>query len=121
MVLSLQSTNLNIKKGMEQFGDDEDLYLEILGYYVSDMGPLLESLQANSSTDLTAYSQAAHGIKGASRSVFADGIGDAAEKLEQAAKNNEVDYIVSHHEELLEEAQELLQSIEGKLKEKGFL
>ena len=49
------------------------------------------------------YTIAVHGLKGALRSIGATVVSEMARKLEFAGKENRVDYILKHHEELMSE------------------
>ncbi len=108
-------------KGIAQFGGNEELYLSILGYYLEDLRPLLESAEAMSPDTLEGYAQTAHAIKGASRNVFVTDLGDEAERLEQAAKNGDSEYVSSHNAEFVGKAWKLVQDIEGMLSAKGLM
>lgn len=115
-----QCPGLEMDKGIKQFGGNEELYLSILGYYVEDMQPLLEQVKAVSADGLEAYAQTAHAIKGASRNVFAESLGDAAEKLEHAAKDGDFEYVEANNAALYEEAQKLIKDIGDLLASKGM-
>ena len=104
---------LDIDRGIEQFGGNEELYFSILQYYLSDARTLLESMQNAGEDGLEDYARTAHSIKGASRNVFANDIGDAAEKLEHAAKDGDTAYIAEHNKEFLNDAWKLVHDIEG--------
>lgn len=119
MTSSIQTPDLNMDKGIEQFGGNESLYLSILEYYISDMQPLLDATKSVEEAGLEGYQQNAHAIKGASQSVFAENLGNEAAKLEQAAKDGDIEYINSNHEAFLDNARKLVQSIETMLATKN--
>jgi len=101
-----------------QFGGNKDLYFTILGYYVTDTYTLLDSLGefvAINEDNLSEYAKIVHGIKGSSRSVYAEGVGDTAEKLESAAKNDDLEYVLANNRSFIEEILLLVHNIEDML------
>lgn len=115
-----QCPGLEWDKGLAQFSGNEELYMSILGYYVSDMEPLLGRIKTVNESELAAYAEAAHAIKGASYSVFANSLGDAAEKLEHAAKDGDFAYVSAHYEAFFNEADKLVKDISTLLTAKGL-
>lgn len=110
-----QCLDLDMDKGTQQFGGNKELYLDILGYYAEDMHALLDSIKNVNEIELDSYAQTAHAIKGSSRNVFANNLGNIAEKIEHAAKEGDLDYVSSHHAAFINEAQNLIRNIENLL------
>lgn len=118
MTFNEQCPGIDIQAGISQFGGNEELYMSILEYYVEDMRPLLELVKSVDKESLGSYAQAAHAIKGTSRNVFANDLGDVAEKLEHAAREEDFDYVESHYEDFYNQAATLVQNVENMLASK---
>ena len=110
--LSLKLHGLDIKKGIEQFGNNEELFNDILHSFVSDTRPLLESIKSVSREKLSEYAIIIHGLKGSSYSVFAEALGNFAERLEKAAQAGDFSYVKENNPEFLEAAWKLLNDLE---------
>ena len=77
---------LDINRGLERFGGNERVYLQVLRSYAASSRPLLDSMENVGEDKLRDYEIAAHSLKGASRGILADMIGEVAESLENAAQ-----------------------------------
>lgn len=106
---------IDIHAGIKQFAGNEELYMSILEYYVEDMRPLLELVKSVGKESLGSYAQAAHAIKGTSRNVFANDLGDVAEEMEHAARNGDLAYVEEHYQEFYDQASTLVQNVEKML------
>ena len=102
---------LDIIKGVERFGGDEETYLGVLRSFAFNTLPLLDSIEHFSDDDLPEYAITVHGIKGASRGVMAYMVGDSAELLEKAAKSGDSVYVRKHNAEFVEAARKLILDI----------
>ena len=91
--VKMKLPGLNIEKGIKHFNGNEAIYFRVLRSYSSYTRPLLQSIENVDENELLNYAVVVHGIKGSSRGIFADMIGNAAERLENAARSNEIDYI----------------------------
>ena len=105
---------LDMAKGIAAFGE-EAVYLKILRSYAHNTRPLLEQIENPGEETLSDYTITIHGIKGSSRGIFADAIGDSAERLEQAAKAGDLAYVRKHNPPLLEAARKLIYELEDML------
>jgi HPt (histidine-containing phosphotransfer) domain-containing protein len=103
---------LDMEKGIKKFGGDPGEYFNILRSYVKNIRPLLESISNVRRDRLAGYAITVHGIKGASRGVFADMVGDAAESLEKAAKSGDWGFVNHHHRKFLDTVWRLINDIE---------
>lgn len=115
MTPNKQCPGIDIEAGVTQFGGNEELFMSILEYYVEDMHPLLDLVKTVDKDSLESYAQGAHSIKGTSRNVFANDLGDVAEKLEHAARDNDFDYVESHYQDFYNQAATLVQNVEKML------
>ena len=93
---------IDVDTGLMYCGDDEDIYSDVLNLYIQLINEskqvLTETLEAG---DIPAYTVRVHAVKSNSRNVGAAGIGDMAEKLEMAGKENNVDFIKENTPALL--------------------
>jgi len=106
-----QITGLNIEKGIERFGGDENTYFDILRTYAESTVPLLDKIKTVNRDNLKDYNIIVHGIKGASLSICANELGEMADSLEKASKNGDYDFITEHNDEFLEAAWKLIPKI----------
>ncbi len=71
----------------ESVGGDEDLLREVVGAFLSETPPLLDSLrQVAQSQDFNQIAGVAHTLKGSLLSIAADSTAEVAREVEQAAK-----------------------------------
>jgi len=119
LLYSKEISGMDIVKGLGRFSGDRDAYLDVLASFAGNTPALLESARedAKSKTRLAEYETIAHGIKGSSRAIFADRVGDMAEALEKAARAGNYDYVVSSNKFFLETTWSLIRNIEELLKE----
>ena len=113
--LSTRIAGLDLDKGIRRFGDDEDAYFEVLRSFAANTPPLLEKVTGASKDTLADYAIVVHGIKGSSRSICADVVGDMAETLENAAKSGDYDFIATLNAPFLEAAYKLVSEIDAML------
>jgi signal transduction histidine kinase/CheY-like chemotaxis protein len=106
---------LHIRRGMQRFGGDEHSFLKVLRTFASSTRPLLEEIGKVRQDALAEYAVVVHGIKGASRGVCADMLGDKAEALEQAAKAGDFGFVRANNPVFLEVARQLVADIENLL------
>ena len=108
-------SGLDIGGGLDRFGGDERVYLEVLRSFATNTPPLLESVKNLRDGDLADYSITVHGIKSSSRSIGAEGLGLMAEALEKESKAGNIDYVKSHNHDFIEAAENLLAGINALL------
>jgi predicted secreted protein len=88
---------LDIKRGLTRYGGDEEAYLRILRSYERSVRSILDFIEDVKEDAISEYKVRVHGIKGASYDIFAEGVGDRAKALEEAAKNNDFLFINTHN------------------------
>jgi HPt (histidine-containing phosphotransfer) domain-containing protein len=108
----VEISGLNIEKGVERFNGDEESYLQVLHSYATHTDKLLDSIKKVSIAGLAEYATIIHGIKGSSRGIFADMIGDAAEELENAARNGDYDLVESNNPAFHDSVQKFIKDLE---------
>jgi HPt (histidine-containing phosphotransfer) domain-containing protein len=107
-----QVDGLDIEKGLERYGGDEKSYLKILSSYVASISPMLNTIEVINENMLAGYKITVHGIKGASRGIFAIETADSAEKLENAATLGNFNYVEEHNQTFLDNTKKLVLNIE---------
>ena len=103
---------LDLDKGLERFGGDEEVFFGVLRSYTVNTRPVLDSIRTFTEASLGDYAINVHGIKGSSRGIFALGIGDLAEELEHASKNSDLDFVQNNNPRLLDMVEKLISDIE---------
>ena len=106
---------LDIVKGLERYNGDEDVYLKILHSYSIDVRSMLSCIDTVNEDRLAEYKVKVHGIKGASFDIYAEQIGNDAEKLEEAAKVRDLGYIEKHNASFVEAVREFIDNIDDML------
>jgi len=119
LLFSKEIPGMDIEKGINRFSGDYEAYLEVLGSYARNTPPLLEAAinEVKRENRLAEYETIAHGIKGSSRAIYADKVGDIAEALEKAAKAGNYEAVLSGNAVFLETAWSLIRNIEKLLSE----
>ena len=106
---------LDVAKGIAHFGFSEDAYFMVLESFVKNTRLLLDSIREVGSDSLTDYAVIVHGIKGSSRGILADELGDEAEALENAAVRGDYDYVTANNQRFLDMTLRLFADIEDSL------
>ncbi|MCL2084972.1 MAG: hypothetical protein FWH06_06935, partial [Oscillospiraceae bacterium] len=106
---------IDIEKGLERYGGDMETYLKILRSYTVCIRSMLGQIETVGEDTLADYKVIVHGIKGASRDIFAEQVGASAAELEQAAKAGDLGYITGHNPPFLEAAWKLIGDLESVL------
>ena len=106
---------LDFERGKERFGGSEEAFIDILGSYAQNTRPLLAVIEHVSEDSLAEYATIVHGIKGASRGILANMIGDSAENLENAAKIGDFAYVEKHNQTFIDAVMKLIRDIDGLL------
>ncbi|MDR1320500.1 MAG: response regulator [Gracilibacteraceae bacterium] len=109
----LKIDGVDAEKCLSRFGGDMDTCLQVLRSYAANTGPLLERMRggADDSEQLAAYAVVAHGIKGSSRGICAEGAGEMAEALELAAKAGDTAFIRTYNADFIRAAETLLENL----------
>lgn len=89
----------------------EPVYRKILDTYEKEMRPLLTMLPVYLEEDIALFQIKAHGLKGASRQIGMQEIGDFAERMEIAAKNGDMAYIRANFDYFLRELEAVLTQV----------
>ncbi|MDR3073005.1 MAG: response regulator, partial [Clostridiales Family XIII bacterium] len=109
---------VDIHAGLGRFDGDVEVYIDVLQSFSRYTKEILESLrEAYAKEDWKTYAILAHGIKGSSRGIVAEDLGNCAEALEDAAKENNIDYVKQQEEDFLLQIESLLEKIDVVLKD----
>jgi CheY-like chemotaxis protein/HPt (histidine-containing phosphotransfer) domain-containing protein len=98
--------NVDLAAGLKRYGN-EALYRRILRSFVKGAPDLLDKLRNPAEASIGDYAISVHGLKGASRGICADKIGNMAEELESAAKAGNYGAVREKNKLLLEETEKL--------------
>lgn len=105
---ALRTAGINIEQGISYCGDKEGLR-EITMIYHAEGARRNEQLeQFFKEQDWKNYVITVHALKSNSKGIGANELAELALNLEMAGKENRIDYILDHHEELMEKHGELL-------------
>ena len=109
-VLEKLADFLDVKAGLEFAAGDENFYKQILSTYIAeDKRPALNDFLAKE--DWQNYQILAHSLKGTSLTIGAPKLSAAARELEFAVKENRLEYIKEHHNEVMKQYGELLEKL----------
>ena len=111
-ILGREITGIDIMKGLEGVGGDIDTYVKILRSYVAGTRTMLDSMETVGPDKLESYGITVHGLKGASRGINANPLGDFAAELESAAKAGDFDFVSERNPAFLEAAWKLVYDLE---------
>jgi CheY-like chemotaxis protein len=110
-VLSFRIDGIDLQKGLEIFGNDEESYLSVLRTYAANTPSWLDELRKASKDTLPGYYVTIHGIKGASYGICAQAIGEKAKTLETAASEGNFDFVRENNGEFIAIAEKFLVDI----------
>ena len=97
MLGRLEEAGLSVKSGMKYCAGDMAFYRKMLSEYADTAESRLSELRsALSDNDTEQYCVLVHALKSISRTVGADDVSELAKSLEDAAKNNDLEYIQAH-------------------------
>ncbi len=105
---------LNLKMALQFCAGDEVFYVECLKEFCGNGRKELIH-QLYEAEDWNGYTVQVHGLKSASRTLGFETLGSMAEKMEFAAKGQEVSYIRENYEELKKEYERVLKAITDSL------
>ena len=109
--MKIEIPGLDVKKGLELYDDDEELYLIILRSYVKNTPDVLDKLRDVSSDTLGDYAITVHGIKGTSTNIGAEDLRKAALELELLAKAGDLAGVQAGNEAFIKKGEVLISDI----------
>ena len=109
----LSRAGINVNQGIAYCGDKEG-FREIIGIFHAEGAKRKASLeQFFKENDWKNYVITAHTLKSNSKGIGAEELSTLAMNLEMAGKENRIDYILEHHEELVEAHDTLISILAG--------
>jgi len=102
----------DVERCMERFGNDRDSFMLIMRSFVTSTCSLLPLVKEVTEDSMAEYAITVHGIKGSSRGVCADRVGDLAEALEKAAKSGDFDFVRANNPDFIKTVEELISYID---------
>lgn len=110
--IRLESVGIHTHSGLQYCGGDRQFYVELLTKFATDAGRKETEINGFfKQEDFKNYGIMVHALKSTAKMVGADSLSENARRSEAAAKNHDADYIREHHEELLDEYQQIVQGI----------
>jgi len=101
---------LNISVGLAFFQNDPNSYLSVLRSFIKYTPTKIDVIK-NADSDLGAYRIAVHGLKGTSKGIGAEELGERAEKMEKAAAVGDLGFIRANGLAFIETAEKLVADI----------
>jgi CheY-like chemotaxis protein len=98
-------------KCMARFGGDRQTFLQVLRSYAVNTASLLDQIREVARDRLPEYAIVVHGIKGSSRGICAESLGNMAEELEHAAKAGNMEFVETHNSGFVESTEKLLDTL----------
>jgi signal transduction histidine kinase/HPt (histidine-containing phosphotransfer) domain-containing protein/FixJ family two-component response regulator len=106
---------VNTAEALSRFDDDEEVYFQVLKSFITYNPKQIETLKTVGE-DHESYRIAAHSMKGSSRNIGAEDLGNQAERLEKAAISDDWDYIEAVNADFVKAAEKLVADINVFLK-----
>lgn len=108
----LESAGIHTRSGMQYCRGDREFYVELVTKFAKDAERKAAEIDDFFQTeDFENYCILVHALKSSAKMVGADALSEMAREAEEAAKNQDADYIREHHKELLTAYDEVVQCI----------
>lgn len=88
--------DIDLEKGVNYCAGDEDFYIDVLNDYV-DENPKDKIEELFASENYPDYAVEVHALKSTSRTLGFEKMGNLAEKLEHAAKDDDIAFVKENH------------------------
>ena len=103
----LKACDVKVEKGIE-ICENEQVYMDVMEVFYESMDELDENLgRCLSNKALEDYTIYIHSLKSSARTIGADGLGERAQLLEDAAKNGDMRYVDDHHDDFIRDFRRL--------------
>lgn len=110
-VCEREQAGINVKLALSYCGDRDGLRDIAIMYHSQGEQRNSQIEQLYKEENWKNYAIAVHALKSNSKGIGAEELAEFALSLEMAGKENRVDYILDHHEELIEKHNELLSAL----------
>jgi PAS domain S-box-containing protein len=107
-------SGVNLEEGLSRYGED-DVFNGVLRSYADNTPQLLDKMRIVSRYKMPEYAITVHGIKGSSYGICAQAAGKWAERLEAAAKQEDLETILAENNDFIKMMERLLSDIRGYL------
>ena len=108
----LREKGFNTKSGLVYCRGDREYYEQLISMFAKNGENKLKDIETSyQKEDYKDYQIRVHALKSSSKMVGADTLSDMAKAAEEAAKNQDADYIRENHGELITKYQETIQDI----------
>ena len=112
---------IDMETALQRIGGDQETLLAALRSYALMIPPVLDEIRQVSEEGLPAYAIAVNAIKGSSRSICAERVGDQAEVLENAAMTGALAFVQENNRPFVETLDKLLAQMQAVLRINGTL
>jgi len=113
---SLKSIGINTEDGLAYCAEDEEFYGEMIEEYIAEKDRRVKELaESFDQCDWDRYRIAAHSVKSTSRMIGADELSETAREMEQAAKDNNEEMLLTEHALFLSEYIKLAEKLSAVL------
>lgn len=111
--LRLSRAGVSLEKALAYCGDEEG-FREIIALFHAEGQKRRDNLARYfKEQDWKNYVICVHALKGNAKGVGADGLSDLARELELAGRENRTDYILEHHEQMMENHDRLMAALDN--------
>ena len=108
----LIQAGINVEVGLDYCCGEDEFYMEMLQMFSSRAGERMDELKTlYEAANWADYSVKAHALKSTALTIGAEELSSFAKKLEQAGKDEDVEYIQNHHAALLDMYVEVCKAI----------
>ena len=107
----LSALGINMDEGLEYCAGMEEFYFEVLQEYANSESEDSDLKQHLDTGDLKEYRTLIHGIKSSSKTIGAMDLFSRAEKLEFAARDEDIEYINAHHDDFMKDYHKLIAGV----------
>jgi len=112
----IEIEGVDVRKGIIITGGAADSYMRILSIYATDSREKIKAVKSClENNDLRLYAVNIHALKGASASIGADSLSEAAARLEKAGEGQDLAFIDAHHEPFIADLERLICDIDDVL------
>ena len=102
---------INSEAGLDLYGGEMDIYIGAMESYAANTPRVIDSLKNVNMDNLKDYAVNVHGLKSVSLTIGAEDLGEKAKKLEFLAKSGDLAGVLADNEELLKDANVLVEDI----------
>ncbi|MCL2605001.1 MAG: response regulator [Defluviitaleaceae bacterium] len=109
--VSIEIPNINAKLGLGIYDNDVEMYLDILRSFTEDIPAELEKLRDVTEQTLPLYAINVHTVKGSASGIGARASADAAMRLEQMAKEGDINGVLADNAPFVQSVYSLISDI----------